>query len=157
MAWLVTQLRCQSYCAIAFDLIRNCVHMIRMPLEDNLQTSVAKACRTAGGQAALARQLGIRQSTVSSWLRRGNELPAKFVIPVEQAFGISRHELRPDLYPIVDPAAPAQHPPALSPLAQRPAAHPSASASCHPQGQDADGSHPALDYPGADPLKGLAA
>lgn len=146
-----------------------------MPLEDNLQTSVATACRKAGGQAALARQLGIRQSTVSSWLRRGNELPAKFVIPVEQAFGISRHELRPDLYPLDDPAAPAQHPPALSPLAQRPAAHPSASASCPTEGQDADGSrlspsgdgsrlspsgewsHPALDYPAADPLKGLAA
>lgn len=146
----VTQLRSRGYCAIAFDIIRKCVHMIRMPLEDNLQTSVAIACRAAEGQASLARALGIRQSTVSSWLRRGNELPAKFVIPVERAYGISRHDLRPDLYP------PEERVPAPQPPAQHPAAQPSApdlnplpedGADGHHLSAAADGPVPALDYP----------
>lgn len=133
-----------------------------MPLEDHLETSVANATRKAGGQAALARILGVRQSTVSSWLRRGTRLPAEHVLPIEAALGIPRYELRPDIYPPEE--ALAFPVPPLSPLAQRPAAHPSASASCPPEGKDADGSRlpdpgPALDYPvrGTDPLKGLAA
>ena len=138
-----------------------------MAIHDQLESGLAKAVRAAGSQVAFGALIGKRQSTVQTWLATGKELPAEYVLPVEAALGISRHELRPDLYPLDDPAAPAQHPPARSPAAQhlaapsssaqRPAAHPSASASCPPEGQDADGSHPVLDYPGADPLKGLAA
>lgn len=123
-----------------------------MPLEDNLQTSVAIACRKAGGQAALARALGIRrQSTVSSWLKRGNELPAEYVLQAEKTLGISRHELRPDLYP------PEEHLPV--PTAQHPAAHPSAPATQAPQPiSGADGTPPAHGNPSdADPLAGVAA
>lgn len=113
-----------------------------MPLESRLETSAATAVRVAGGQTALARALGIAQSTVATWLRRGNELPAKFVIPVETAFGISRHELRPDLYP-------ADLPP--PPVAQQPAGQPPASTPRPLEGEEAGGSS------AQDPLKGLAA
>lgn len=133
-----------------------------MTLEPRLETSAAAAVRAAGGQAALARKLGISQSTVSTWLRRGNELPAKFVIPVEQAYGVSRHELRPDLYPPEERASATQ--PASHPTAQHPAAHPSAPGSSplsvsgadgSPVSASADGTSPAAAE--GDPLKGLAA
>lgn len=117
-----------------------------MPLESRLETSAAAAVRAAGGQTSLARSLGIAQSTVATWLRRGNELPAKFVIPVEQAFGISRHDLRPDLYPRETPV----------PHAQQSAGQPPASApQSPPQGEEAGGS--TSTDPQKDPLQGIAA
>src|SRR4051812_21526687 len=48
----------------------------------------------AGGVAELARKIGIAQPSVSNW----NRVPAQRVIAVETATGISRRELRPDLF-----------------------------------------------------------
>src|SRR3954469_23845266 len=58
----------------------------------------------AGGVAELARKIGIAQPSVSIW----NRVPAQRVIAVEAATGISRRELRPDLYDASE-AAPANH------------------------------------------------
>jgi TorA maturation chaperone TorD len=53
-----------------------------------------EAIRMVGGVTELARKLGISQPSVSNW----NRVPADRVIAVEQATGISRTILRPDLY-----------------------------------------------------------
>src|SRR5712691_7991081 len=53
-----------------------------------------EAIRAAGGVGALARKIGISQPSVSNWAR----VPAERVIPVEDATGVSRAVLRPDLY-----------------------------------------------------------
>jgi DNA-binding transcriptional regulator YdaS (Cro superfamily) len=123
-----------------------------MSIASRLETSAAAAVRAAGGQTTLARALGIPQSTVATWIRRGTALPAKFVIPVEAAFGISRHELRPDIYPpeeqIPSPRVAAQHP-AAQPLASAADSPPSAA------GVDGPGVSP--DSPSGDPLEGMAA
>ena len=55
---------------------------------------LARAIDKAGGVAELARRIGIAQPSVSNW----NRVPAQRVIAVEAATGISRRELRPDLY-----------------------------------------------------------
>ncbi len=55
---------------------------------------LARAIDKAGGVAELARKIGIAQPSVSHW----NRVPAQRVIAVEAATGISRRELRPDLY-----------------------------------------------------------
>lgn len=61
--------------------------------------ALLRACAAAGGQSALARALGLRsQGSVSSWIANGR-VPAERVLPIEELTGISRHELRPDLYP----------------------------------------------------------
>lgn len=61
--------------------------------------AILRACNAVGGQSALARKLNLgSQGTVSSWILRGR-LPAERVLEVEAATGVSRHELRPDLYP----------------------------------------------------------
>jgi TorA maturation chaperone TorD len=53
-----------------------------------------RAIDAAGGVAQLARKIGIAQPSVSNW----NTVPAQRVIAVEAATGVSRKELRPDLY-----------------------------------------------------------
>lgn len=55
---------------------------------------LARAIDKAGGVAELARKIGIAQPSVSSWSR----VPAQRVIAVEAATGVSRRDLRPDLY-----------------------------------------------------------
>jgi TorA maturation chaperone TorD len=64
------------------------------------------AIDAAGGLAKLARKIGIAQPSVSNWDR----VPAQRVIAVEAATGVSRQQLRPDLYseaavegPAIDP------------------------------------------------------
>lgn len=62
---------------------------------------LARAIDKAGGVAELARKIGIAQPSVSNW----NRVPAQRVIAVETATGISRRELRPDLYDGSEPSA----------------------------------------------------
>lgn len=73
-----------------------------MALEHESDTALARAVRAAGSQSAFGRLLGKRQSTVHEWLKAG-ELPPEHVLAIEAATGVSRHELRPDIYPR-DPA-----------------------------------------------------
>lgn len=68
-----------------------------MALEHESDSALARAVRKAGSQSAFGRLLGKRQSVVFGWLQRGI-LPAEMVLAVEAATGISRHELRPDIY-----------------------------------------------------------
>ena len=63
-----------------------------------------------GSQAALAELVGVGQPAISKWLAKGAPLPAEYVLKVEARTGISRHDLRPDVYPENMPPAP----PALS-------------------------------------------
>jgi DNA-binding transcriptional regulator YdaS (Cro superfamily) len=54
-----------------------------------------RAIEAVGGTAELAKRLGIQAPSIYSWRR----VPATRVLAVEAATGISRHELRPDIYP----------------------------------------------------------
>lgn len=62
------------------------------------EPALRRAVARAGSQTALARLLGVTQQAVSQWLVQGRP-PASHVLPIERATGVSRHELRPDLYP----------------------------------------------------------
>lgn len=65
------------------------------------------ALNKAGSQSALARVCGVSQPTVWKWLQT-RRLPPIHVLAVEAATGISRHHLRPDIYPPEIPAASAR-------------------------------------------------
>lgn len=60
--------------------------------------------KTKSTQSGLARQLGITQGAVYQWTKRG--VPANRVLELERLSGgeMTRHELRPDLYPPQDAA-----------------------------------------------------
>jgi len=64
-----------------------------------------KSVARAGSQSAFSRQVGILQQTVSNLLARGDVLPAEFVLRAEESYGVSRHVLRPDIYPAVATSA----------------------------------------------------
>jgi DNA-binding transcriptional regulator YdaS (Cro superfamily) len=61
-------------------------------------SALSEAIRGAGGPAALGREIGVSSQAISQWER----CPAERVLQVESASGVSRHRLRPDLYPIDD-------------------------------------------------------
>jgi 4-hydroxyphenylacetate 3-monooxygenase len=61
----------------------------------NDRGALTEAIKAAGGTAALARSVGTTPQAVSQWRR----VPARRVIAVETASGVSRQRLRPDLYP----------------------------------------------------------
>lgn len=58
------------------------------------KSTVELVIAKAGGMRALARALGINYQAIQSW----KEIPAKRVLEIEQATGIPREQLRPDLY-----------------------------------------------------------
>lgn len=57
------------------------------------------AVERAGSQSALARLIGTSQATVWKWLKKGQPVTPKLVRKIEAATGVSKHDLRPDLYP----------------------------------------------------------
>lgn len=61
---------------------------------------LANAVEAAGGQTAFAAICGCTQGNIWQLLKKESPLPAQYVLKVESALGISRHDLRPDLYPI---------------------------------------------------------
>lgn len=57
------------------------------------------AIARAGSQAAMGRLLSVSQPTVWKWLQSTKRLPAEHCLTVEAATGVSKHLLRPDIYP----------------------------------------------------------
>ncbi|MBN9143731.1 MULTISPECIES: transcriptional regulator [unclassified Novosphingobium] len=70
-----------------------------MVLHCQSDSALAQAIRKAGSQVAFGRIVGKRQSVIHDWLRKERPLPSELVFVVEAATGISRHDLRPDIYP----------------------------------------------------------
>lgn len=64
---------------------------------------IDRAIKAAGGLGALAKTIGVSPQAVDKWRRKG--VPAERVLAIEAATGVSRHDLRPDVYPRAEPAA----------------------------------------------------
>lgn len=60
-----------------------------------IDSSIRDIANRAGGIKAFAQRLGIRHQSLHSWR---NGVPPDRVLKVEEITGISRHELRPDIY-----------------------------------------------------------
>nr|WP_241678173.1 YdaS family helix-turn-helix protein [Pseudomonas kitaguniensis] len=60
------------------------------------------AAKAAGSQTALAKELGCTPQNVQ-WMCSTGSVPAKHVLKIEAVTGVSRHQLRPDLYPEASP------------------------------------------------------
>lgn len=61
--------------------------------------SLARLIQAAGSQSKLADAIGASQQIVSYWASKDKPLPAEYVLAAEAALGISRTEIRPDIYP----------------------------------------------------------
>jgi DNA-binding transcriptional regulator YdaS (Cro superfamily) len=62
------------------------------------ETPLDRAIAAVGGLTKLAASLNISKQAVLQW----DEVPPLRVLAVERVSGVSRHELRPDLYPLED-------------------------------------------------------
>lgn len=58
------------------------------------RSALMVAITNVGTASELARQLGISPSAVLQW----DEVPVRRVLDVERVTGVSRHQLRPDIY-----------------------------------------------------------
>lgn len=73
-----------------------------------------RAKEALGSEVALAEVVGVKQPSINYMLRKGSRVPAEWCLPIEAATSgrITRHQLRPDLWPeestIPDAAAPQQ-------------------------------------------------
>lgn len=64
--------------------------------------AIRRAAEIAGSQQALANLCELNsQGAIQRWLTSGR-VPAHHVLRIERALGVSRHDLRPDLYPRED-------------------------------------------------------
>ena len=59
-------------------------------MDKGVELAIAKA----GGMRALARALGINYQSIQAW----KKIPAERLIDIEEATGVPREQLRPDLY-----------------------------------------------------------
>jgi DNA-binding transcriptional regulator YdaS (Cro superfamily) len=59
-----------------------------------MSTPLKAVFDAAGGQSALAKELGIKPQAVQQW----KKVPPKYVLRVEGLTGYSRYDLRPDVY-----------------------------------------------------------
>ena len=69
-------------------------------------TPLEMAVRIVGSQAELARRCGTSQPRIWQCLNRNRSVPADLVLPIERSTegAVTRHQLRPDLYPLEDAA-----------------------------------------------------
>lgn len=59
-------------------------------------TALLEAIRVAGSVTKLAALIDVAPQAISQW----NRVPATRALAIERVTGVSRHELRPDLYPL---------------------------------------------------------
>lgn len=68
--------------------------------------ALRRAVQIAGSQAELARRIGgkVKQQHVNYWLKNGY-IPPEHCVAIEAATGVSRHELRSDVFGATPAAA----------------------------------------------------
>ncbi len=68
-------------------------------------TALEKAIEIAGGQSALGRLIDRDQKAIWAWINTTQKVPAEDVLKIEEAVDkqVTRHELRPDIYPKIAP------------------------------------------------------
>lgn len=62
-----------------------------------LETPTQRAFRSIGGAASVGRLCGVSTQAAHKWLKRG-VVPAEHVRTVEGGSGVTRYELRPDVF-----------------------------------------------------------
>jgi DNA-binding transcriptional regulator YdaS (Cro superfamily) len=85
--------------AFGVDLIFFWEYLENMTTNLNRFEALKLAVLRAGSQESFADAMGVAQGTVSKWLRLSKQLPAENVLTAERLYGVSRHDLRPDIYP----------------------------------------------------------
>lgn len=68
--------------------------------------ALMRCYEVARTESKMARDLGVSQPTIWRWLNQSKQMPPEHVLDAERLYGVSRHALRPDIYPRNHPPAP---------------------------------------------------
>lgn len=79
-----------------------------MELAPTRYEALQKVAATFPSQQAMADAFGVSQPTIWRWLNQAKQLPPEYVLLAERLTAVSRHHLRPDIYPPELPIAPAR-------------------------------------------------
>lgn len=60
--------------------------------------TIADAVNAVGGQVQLAKLLEVNPSLISQWVTGRLQVAARHCLAIEAATGVSRHDLRPDVF-----------------------------------------------------------
>lgn len=71
--------------------------MLSWPKFGGMKT-ITDAVGAAGGQAALAKLLGVNPSLISQWVTGRLQVAARHCLAIESATGVTRYDLRPDVF-----------------------------------------------------------
>lgn len=68
-------------------------------MKRDAEKPIARACRLAGGQTAMADEIGVSVQAVNKWMKKGKPPPER-VLAIEKLVRgqVTRYELRPDIY-----------------------------------------------------------
>jgi DNA-binding transcriptional regulator YdaS (Cro superfamily) len=78
--------------ALLVFLVLGCVPIMKLNLYAQL------AIEKAGGRGAVAEMFGITAEAVRQWTLADRRIPAEYILRLEEASGVSRYNLRPDVY-----------------------------------------------------------
>ena len=76
---------------------QECLYNIGMEKALKLE-SLQRAVAIAGGQVALAKAIGLKQGHIWWWLNKTKQASPGYVLAIEEATGVSKHDLRPDIF-----------------------------------------------------------
>lgn len=63
-----------------------------------MDSPIAIAIKKAGGQSALAKSIDVQPALVWQWSSGRRPVAAHHCLAIEEATGVSRHDLRPDVF-----------------------------------------------------------
>lgn len=66
------------------------------PYKARMRKALKSALKKAGSPAKLGKIAGVSRQAVNKW----DTCPPEHVLKIEAATGVSRHDLRPDIYPV---------------------------------------------------------
>ena len=90
---------CQDMCQNNFKKVNNMT--TDHPIKEVIKLMKGKRHPRERGQSELARRLGISQQCISKWILLNRPITPNLVLKIEEITEgkITRHQLRPDLYP----------------------------------------------------------
>jgi DNA-binding transcriptional regulator YdaS (Cro superfamily) len=91
-----------------YKFVDHSIHICigRFMIEAPTRYEALVMCRDrAGSDSQMARDLETTQPKVWRWINQSKQLPPEYVLVAERIYGVSRHHLRPDIYPVDLPPA----------------------------------------------------
>ncbi|MGI4935545.1 MAG: transcriptional regulator [Janthinobacterium lividum] len=72
-------------------------------MENTTESPIEQACASVGGQASMAKRLGVAPAVVNQWVKELRPVPIIYCCAIERESGVSRKMLRPNDWHLIWP------------------------------------------------------